>query len=261
MQTTWRSGKLRPSTNSAAQAEHRNDVRCQSVSAFFRQQWWPTKRVNPIAFDFQRSRRNVMRYPLQLISVSSACVTTFLLGLSARTPAYAAEPSALNAAMDYIRCAKTKLQEGDEVTQDGAAGFGVVINEESYYFMLRERVRFSFNLADDALPVAHLLVDRPASENFDEQREWRERFMQDVAKRADSKLQRLDPAAGLSVFTVNTKNLKGPFVGLSLVTDTSRRVMVQWNWDMTRRYASPSDVSALQAAVWKALGPCLAQKR
>jgi hypothetical protein len=201
-----------------------------------------------------------MLFPLHLARIGTAFATTLLLGAGLPALSHAAEQSAPEAANDYIRCSKTSLDTAGPEVLDNVSGFGVVVKGERYFFNLRERVKITFNSPKDGLPIAHVLVDRPPSEEFEEHRAWRERFIEDVAERANSNLERLEPAAGLRAVTVNKKNLKGEFLGLSLLTDRSRGVMVQWNWDNAKRYASPSDLSALQTSIWKDLGPCLTQK-
>jgi len=81
--------------------------------------------------------------------------------------------------------------------------------------------------------------------------------MKELAGRTKTKLERQKLGSEIEAMTANKAELKGRYVGLSLLIDPARQVMVQWNW-IGGRYARVDDVQAFQASVWQALGPCMA---
>jgi len=171
--------------------------------------------------------------------------------------ANAAEAAAQSVADQYLRCAHMIVRAEGEVQNDGAAGFGVQIDNAPYFFIVKDRARVSVISAKDGAPVADVLIDQSSSELFAEHIDRRGKYMKELAGRTKTKLERQKLGSEIEAMTANKAELKGRYVGLSLLIDPARQVMVQWNW-IGGRYARVDDVQAFQASVWQALGPCLA---
>ncbi len=155
----------------------------------------------------------------------------------------------------YVQCAAPLLLEGDEVERYDQNGYGIEIDGERYFLVYSERATFSLVSADKGTPVAHLKIDHSPSK-FDEQARWRERWMQDIAKRSDVPLLR--KATGkITILTVNKKALTGKNAGLSVLIDAPRKTFVQWEWANSANYTGTQDVATLQLATWKKVVPCL----
>lgn len=193
-------------------------------------------------------------------------LTGFLLFASLNGPgtistAHAGEAETESAASVYQKCAEPVIATVGEVQHDGAAGFGVTIDNAPYYFMIANRDRFTVNATKDGLPVADVLVDSPSAELFVEQSERRSQFMKEVARRAAGVLEHRKLGGNIEAMTTNKPNLTGKFVGLSLIIDPVRKVMIQWNWYGGERYARTDDVRAFQESIWKTLSPCLQARK
>ncbi|MES2300122.1 MAG: hypothetical protein V4582_24015 [Pseudomonadota bacterium] len=177
--------------------------------------------------------------------------------LAAAGAALAATPDAEQVADQYATCGKPLLRESAARATEEFTEFGVTVQGERYVFKLEKRVSMTFEASEGKGPVAHVKVDRPVDGAFAEQAAWRERFLQDVATRGGIVMERNTQAAGVKVFTVNKNSLKGRYAGISTLIDPARSVIVQWDWDLSERYASAQDVKLVQSAVWAQLLPCL----
>ncbi|GAB3368544.1 hypothetical protein [Massilia agri] len=170
--------------------------------------------------------------------------------------ANAAEAVAHSVANQYLRCAQTIVRAAGEVQSDGAAGFGVQVDNAPYFFVIKDRVRMSVISTEDGGPLADVLIDQSSADLFAEHIDRRGKYMEELAVRTKTKLDRQKLGSGIEAMTANKPELKGRYVGISLLIDPSKQVVVQWNW-IGGRYARVSDVQAFQTSVWKALSPCL----
>ena len=170
-----------------------------------------------------------------------------------------AEVSLSTAAKRYVECSRPLLQVGEVIADQGAGGYGIEIHDEPYYFMFKGRQTFSL-LSKDGGAVAHVKIDQPPVEEFSEQVQWRERWMEDIAERSGVPLHRQALSGQIMSLTVNKKSLTGKFAGLSVLVDSQRKLFVQWEWDHSSRYAGPKDLAAMQASTWTNLMPCIANR-
>jgi hypothetical protein len=156
----------------------------------------------------------------------------------------------------YIECSRPLLRIGDPITNQGPGGYGIEVQGERYFFVFDERLTFSLLTADGGAAVAHVKIDRSSSE-FNQQAQWRERWIKDIAERSGVPLIRQTPSGKVTLLTVNKKALTGKSAGLSVLIDSPHKAFVQWEWDISASYTGPHDVVAIQAATWKNLIPCL----
>ena len=160
----------------------------------------------------------------------------------------------------YANCVQPAYHQADLLMQDGAGRYRIDVKGEAYTVELQERMGFSL-LAGIGGPVAAVVkLDRPPAGQFEEQARWRERWLRDVAERSGVALDERTLAGGARLLTVNKGEIKGNYVGQSLLVDPARQLFIDMAWPNTLDiYRGPDGlrhVRAVQDDVWQRLLSC-----
>jgi hypothetical protein len=131
-----------------------------------------------------------MQFISPMCKLSPWLAAALLLSVSCGKLALAANGTARAAGEAYMKCSAPLLREEGPLQEEGATGFGVEVDGERYFFIIRDRVKFTVRSVQDGLAVAEVLVDQPPDDEFGEQKGWRERYLAEVADRAGVALER-----------------------------------------------------------------------
>ncbi|WP_425251898.1 hypothetical protein ACPJXG_18025 [Janthinobacterium sp. NFX145] len=192
------------------------------------------------------------------------CVAAAMLCASL-SPAMAAtspvEPPFLDVLVgQYANCVKPSYHQADLRVQDGVGRYQIDVKGEAYTVELQERLGFSLQAGIDGPVAAIVKLDRPPKGQFGEQARWRERWLRDVAERSGVALDERVLAGGARLLTVNKGEIKGNYVGQSLLIDPARLLFIDMAWPNTLGiYRGPDGlrhVREVQDDVWKRLLSC-----
>jgi hypothetical protein len=132
-------------------------------------------------------------------------------------------------------CAETSFWQSITVAlREIAAGNGdLSARTEAYTAELQERMGFSLQAGIDGPVAAVVKLDRPPTGQFEEQARWRERWLRDVAHRSGVVLDERALAGGARKLTVSKGEIRGNFVGQSLLIDPARQLFIDMAWPNT----------------------------
>lgn len=181
------------------------------------------------------------------------------------SPAMAASTPAASPFLDvlvhqYANCVKPAYHQADLLLQDGTGRYRIDVKGEAYTVELQERMGFSLQAGIGGPVAAVVKLDRPPMGQFGEQARWRERWLRDVAERSGVALDERVLADGARVLTVNKGEIKGNYVGQSLLIDPARQLFIDMAWPNTLDiYRGPDGlrhVRQVQDDVWRRLLSC-----
>lgn len=160
----------------------------------------------------------------------------------------------------YATCVQPAYQQADLLVQDGTGRYQIDIKGEAYTVELQERMGFSLQAGKGGPVAAVVKLDRPPKGQFEEQARWRERWLRDVAERSGVALDVRTLAGGARLLAVNKAEIKGNFVGQSLLIDPARLLFIDVVWPNTLDiYRGPDGlghVRHVQDDVWQRLLSC-----
>ena len=163
-------------------------------------------------------------------------------------------------AYQYAHCVKPAYHQADLLIQDGTGRYQIEVKGEAYTVQLQERMGFSLQAGIDGPVAAVVKLDRPPAGQFEEQARWRERWLRDVAERSGVALDERTLAGGARLLTVNKGEIKGNYVGQSLLLDPARQLFIDMAWPNTLGIYRGADglrhVRAVQDDVWQRLLSC-----
>ncbi|PKB24775.1 hypothetical protein [Janthinobacterium sp. 64] len=163
-------------------------------------------------------------------------------------------------AYQYAHCVKPAYHQADLLVQDGTGRYQIDVKGEAYTVQLQERMGFSLQAGIDGPVAAVVKLDRPPAGQFEEQARWRERWLRDVAERSGVALDDRALAGGARLLTVNKGEIKGNYVGQSLLIDPARQLFIDMAWPNTLGIYRGADglqhVRAVQDDVWQRLLSC-----
>ncbi|MGK5036727.1 hypothetical protein [Janthinobacterium sp. LB3P118] len=161
---------------------------------------------------------------------------------------------------EYANCVRPAYHQADLLMQDGAGRYRIDVKGEAYTVELQERMGFSLQAGIDGPVAAVVKLDRPPKGQFDEQARWRERWLRDVAERSGVALDERALADGARLLTVNKGEIKGNYVGQSLLIDPARLLFIDVAWPNTLGIYRGADglrqVRQVQDDVWQRLLSC-----
>lgn len=160
----------------------------------------------------------------------------------------------------YANCVKPAYHQADILLQDGAGRYQIDVKGEAYTVELQERMGFSLQAGIGGPVAAVVKLDRPPKGQFEELARWRERWLRDVAERSGVALDERALAGGARLLTVNKGEIKGNYVGQSLLLDPARQLFIDMAWPNTLGIYRGADglrhVRAVQDDVWQRLLSC-----
>ena len=181
------------------------------------------------------------------------------------SPAMAASPPAGPPFLDvlvyqYANCVKPAYRQADLLVQEGTGRYQIDVKGEAYTVELQERMGFSLQAGIGGPVAAVVKLDRPPTGQFAEQARWRERWLRDVAERSGVALDERALAGGARLLAVNKGEIKGNYVGQSLLVDPARQLFIDIAWPNTLDiYRGPDalrQVRQVQDDVWKRMLSC-----
>ena len=197
---------------------------------------------------------------MQYAAAAALCALCASLSpaMAASTPA--APPFLDVLAYQYANCVKPAYHQADLLVQEGTGRYQIDIKGEAYTVELQERMGFSLQAGIDGPVAAVVKLDRPPTGQFAEQARWRERWLRDVAERSGVALDERALAGGARVLAVNKGEVKGNYVGQSLLIDPARQLFIDIAWPNTLDiYRGPDalrQVRQVQEDVWKRMLSC-----
>lgn len=163
-------------------------------------------------------------------------------------------------AYEYATCVKPAYHQVDLLLQDGAGRYQIDIKGEAYTVELQERMGFSLQAGMGGPVAAVVKLDRPPKAQFGEQARWRERWLRDVAERSGVELEERALAGGVRLLAVNKGEIRGNYVGQSLLIDAKRQLLIDMAWPNTLDiYRGPDGlrhVRQVQDDVWQRMLSC-----
>ncbi|MGK5032053.1 hypothetical protein [Janthinobacterium sp. MDT1-19] len=181
------------------------------------------------------------------------------------SPAMAASTPAAPPFLDvlvyqYANCVRLAYHQADLLVQDGTGRYQIDVKGEAYTVELQERMGFSLQAGIGGPVAAVVKLDRPPKGQFEEQARWRERWLRDVAERSGVALEERTLEGGARLLTVNKGEIKGNYVGQSLLIDPARLLFIDMAWPNTLDiYRGPDglrQVRQVQDDVWKRMLSC-----
>ena len=180
--------------------------------------------------------------------------------MAASTPAAPPFPFLDVLVYQYANCVKPAYHQADLLVQDGTGRYQIDVKGEAYTVELQERMGFSLQAGIGGPVAAVVKLDRPPTGQFAEQARWRERWLRDVAERSGVALDERALAGGARVRAVNKGEVKGNYVGQSLLIDPARQLFIDIAWPNTLDiYRGPDalrQVRQVQDDVWKRMLSC-----
>ncbi|WP_156894885.1 hypothetical protein [Janthinobacterium sp. 1_2014MBL_MicDiv] len=172
-----------------------------------------------------------------------------------------AEPPFLDVlAYQYANCVRPAYHQADLRVQDGAGRYRIEVKGEAYTVELQERMGFSLQAGIGGPVAAVVKLDRPPAGQFEEQARWRERWLRDVAERSGVVLEERALAGGARLLAVNKGEIKGNYVGQSLLIDPQRLLFIDIAWpnalDTYRGADGLRHVRQVQDDVWQHMLSC-----
>lgn len=176
------------------------------------------------------------------VVVAALCAT--LSPAMATSTATATAPPFLDVlAYAYGQCVQPAYHQADLLFYDGPGSYQLAVKGETYTVALQERMGFSLQAGIDGPVVALVKLDRPPAAQFQEQAQWRERGLRDVAERSGVALEER-AATG----------------GARLLIDPRRRLFVDMAWpNRLPGYQGPDGtalVRKVQDDVWQRMQSC-----
>ena len=160
----------------------------------------------------------------------------------------------------YANCVKPAYHQADLLLQDGTGRYQIDVKGEAYTVELQERMGFSLQAGIGGPVAAVVKLDRPPKGQFAEQERWRVRWLRDVAERSGVALDERALAGGARLLTVNKGEIKGNYVGQSLLVDPARQLFIDLAWpntlDIYRGADGLRQVREVQDDVWQRLLSC-----
>lgn len=191
-------------------------------------------------------------------AAATALCASLSLAMAASAPV---EPPFLDVlAYQYANCVQPAYHQVDLLLQDGTGRYQIDVKGETYTIELQERMGFSLQAGIGGPLAAVIKLDRPPKGQFAEQARWRERWLRDVAKRSGVELEERAFAGGARLLAVNKGQIKGNYVGQSLLIDPARQLFTDIAWPNTLdTYRAPEGlrhVRQMQDDVWQHLLSC-----
>ncbi|HEU4851575.1 MAG TPA: hypothetical protein VFT37_05415 [Telluria sp.] len=188
---------------------------------------------------------------------SAALPVMFSVALALPGPTAAPTPgSPLAIAQLHQECVRPALLATPPDMDGGMASYRIEVRGQRFEVMVEERANFA--LTDRAgNTLAIVKVDRPPALSFAQQAEWRQRWLRDVAERVDAVVEYQVLAGDARLLTINRRKPGGKFLGISLLVDQRRQVLVQWEWPRSGSVANLEQARAVQSSVWNRLIPCM----
>ena len=166
-------------------------------------------------------------------SAAAALCASLSPAMAAPTPAAPTFPFLDMLVYQYANCVKPAYHQADILLQDGAGRYQIDVKGEAYTVELQERMGFSLQAGIGGPVAAVVKLDRPPKGQFEEQARWRERWLRDVAERSGVALDERALARGARLLTVNKGEIKGNYVGQSLLVDPARQLFIDLAWPNT----------------------------
>ena len=200
---------------------------------------------------------SMMKCAMQCAAAAALC-STLSPAMAASTPA--APPFLDVLVYQYANCVKPSYRQTDLLVQDGTGRYQIDVKGEAYTVELQERMGFSLQAGIGGPVAAVVKLDRPPKGQFEEQARWRERWLRDVAERSGVALDERSLAGGARLLAVNKSEIKGNYVGQSLLIDPARQLFIDMAWPNTLDiYRGPDGlrhVREVQDDVWQRLLSC-----
>lgn len=179
----------------------------------------------------------------------------------AMPPAAASAPPFLDVlAYEYGQCVQPAYHQADLLFYDGPGSYLLTVKDEAYTLALQERMGFSVQAGIDGPVVAVVKLERPPAAQFQEQAQWRERGLRDVADCSGVALEERAAAGGARLLIVNKSAITGAYVGQSLLIDPRRQLFVGMAWpNRLPGYQGPDGmalVRKVQDDVWQRMQSC-----
>ncbi|MGK5059822.1 hypothetical protein ACQ4WY_23090 [Janthinobacterium sp. LB2P49] len=191
-------------------------------------------------------------------AAAAALCSSLSPAMAAASPA--APPFLDVLAYQYAACVKPAYHQVDLLLQDGTGRYQIDVKGEAYTIELQERMGFSLQAGIGGPVAAVVKLDRPPKEQFGEQARWRERWLRDVAERSGVELEERTLAGGARLLAVNKGEIKGNYVGQSLLIDAKRQLFIDIAWpntlDTYRGPEGPRYVRQVQEDVWQRILSC-----
>ena len=176
-------------------------------------------------------------------------------------PAMAAPPFLDVVSYQYGQCVQPAYHQADLLLYDGPGSYQISVKDEAYTIAMQERMGFSLQAGVDGPVVAVVKLERPPAARFQEQAQWRERWLRDVAERSGVALDERALAGGARLLIVNKSEITGNYVGQSLLIDPQRQLFVGMAWpNKLPGYKGPGGVAlvrTVQDDVWQRMQSCL----
>ena len=193
-------------------------------------------------------------------AAAAALCASLSPAMAASTPAAPPFPFLDVLVYQYANCVKPAYHQADILLQDGAGRYQIDVKGETYTVELQERMGFSLQAGIGGPVAAVVKLDRPPKGQFEEQARWRERWLRDVAERSGVVLDERVLAGGARLLTVNKGEIKGNYVGQSLLVDPARQLFIDLAWpntlDIYRGADGLRQVREVQDDVWRRLLSC-----
>ena len=176
------------------------------------------------------------------------------------SPAMAAPPFLDVLVYEYGQCVQPAYHQADMLFYDGPGSYQLAVKDETYTIALQERMGFSLQAGIGGPVAAVVKLDRPPTGQFEEQARWRERWLRDVAERSGVELEERALAGGARLLAVNKGEIKGNYVGQSLLIDPKRQLFIDIAWpnalDIYRGADGLRHVRQVQDDVWRRMLSC-----
>lgn len=176
-------------------------------------------------------------------------------------PAMAAPPFLDVLTYQYGQCVQPAYHQADLLFYDGPGNYQISVKDEAYTIAMQERMGFSLQAGIDGPVVAEVKLERPLAAQFQEQAQWRERWLRDVAERSGVALDERVLAGGARLLIVNKSVITGNYVGQSLMIDPQRQLFVNMAWpNKLPGYKGQGGIALVrkvQDDLWQRMQSCL----
>ena len=194
------------------------------------------------------------------VAAALALCATLSPAMATSTATATAPPFLDVLAYAYGQCVQPAYHQADLLFYDGPGSYQLAVKGETYTVALQERMGFSLRAGIDGPVVAVVKLDRPPAAQFQEQAQWRERGLRDVAERSGVALEERAATGGARLLIVNKREVAGSYAGQSLLIDPRRRLFVDMAWpNRLPGYQGPDGtalVRKVQDDVWQRMQSC-----